>query len=331
MKRVMPFVLAAGAVACGPGSDASRDETRPPEPVLRVQAESLTTYVAVDGSVVAQRRAEISTRMMARIVSVPVTIGTRVRRGDVLIRLGTDDVAANRRKAEAAVTVARATRNEAARQAARMDTLYAQDAVPRVQRDQARLGLTQAEAQLAMARATLSEVETAEAYASIRTPFAGRVVRRSVDPGDLAAPGVPLLVVESDGPREAVLHVPVSVSGALTPGDTITVSGQNGRTAQATVLAVASGADPITRTVELRASLPSDWQTGMSVVARVPAAQHMGIAIPKNLVLRRGQLTGVRVRAGDVSVIRWVRLGRTLEDGRVEVLSGLEPGEWIVS
>jgi multidrug efflux pump subunit AcrA (membrane-fusion protein) len=45
--------------------------------------------------------------------------------------------------------------------------------------------------------------------------------------------------------------------------------------------------------------------------------------------VRRGQLTGVRVVAGDRTVLRWVRLGRTLGD-RVEVLSGLEPGERIM-
>jgi multidrug efflux pump subunit AcrA (membrane-fusion protein) len=46
-------------------------------------------------------------------------------------------------------------------------------------------------------------------------------------------------------------------------------------------------------------------------------------------VIRRGQLTGVNVIAGDRAVLRWVRLGRTVGD-QVEVLSGLEAGERIL-
>jgi hypothetical protein len=56
--------------------------------------------------------------------------------------------------------------------------------------------------------------------------------------------------------------------------------------------------------------------------------------VPASAVLRRGQLTGVRVLSGDQVVIRWVRLGRTVagphQTARLEVLSGLEPGDRIV-
>ncbi len=103
-------------------------------------------------------------------------MGSRVRAGQILIRLGTEDIEANRSKAEAGVSVATAAREEAAKHADRMDALLAQDVVPQVQRDQAHLQLTQAESQLAMATASLREVETAGSYASIRAPFDGEVV-----------------------------------------------------------------------------------------------------------------------------------------------------------
>lgn len=161
-----------------------------------VQAEEIAITVPVEGTVVARNRAEITTRMMARVSDLTADIGSRVRRGEVIIRLGTEDIAANRAKAEAAVMVSQAARDEASRHASRMDTLLEQDVVPQVQRDQAHLMLTQAEAQLAMAQATLREVETAGSYASIRAPFHGEVVGRYIDEGDVAAPGMPLLVVE---------------------------------------------------------------------------------------------------------------------------------------
>jgi len=271
--------------------------------------------------------------MMARITAVEAEVGDRVRAGQVLVRLGTDDIAANRASAEAGVRASEAARDEAARQVARMDTLYAQDAVPLVQRDQARLGLVQAESQVAMARAALQEVETAYGYAALRAPFAGTVVSRTAAVGDLAAPGMPLMEVAADGPREVSLGVPPEVAQALSSGDEIVVQGESAGQATAKIRAIASGADPRTRTFEVRADLPADWPTGVSVTALVPEGTRQGIAIPASAVVRRGQLTGVRVVTDQGEMLRWVRLGRRLEGGegeaRFEVLSGLEPGERI--
>ena len=333
------FALALGTAACGHEVPEQTARTETVVNTITVSAEPLTAVLPVEGTVYAEQHAALSTRMMARVVSIPVEVGDRVRAGQTVIRLGTDDIAANRAKAEAAVRVASAARDEAARQAARMDTLYAMDVVPLVQRDGARLGLTQAESQLAMAQATLAEVEAANRYATITAPFAGAIVARRINEGDLAAPGMPLLTVEATGPREAVVSVPADLAQHVEVGSLITVSTSTGLTVAAEVRAVASGADPMTRTVQVRASLPADWPTGVAITALVPAGTRVGVAIPRRAVIRRGQLTGVRVATDEGELIRWVRLGRTVApaltgdntvEQRVEVLSGLEPGERIV-
>jgi RND family efflux transporter MFP subunit len=295
-----------------------------------VQEEVIPVQAPVEGTVVARNRAEITTRMMARVQDLAADVGTRVGAGQVLIRLGTEDISANRAKAEAAVMVAQAARDEAQKHARRMDTLLAQDVVAQVQRDQAHLQLTQAESQLAMANAALSEVETAGTYATIRAPFAGEVVGRFVDEGDVAAPGMPLLVVEQAGPREGRLSVPVDVAEALEVGDTLRVSTLGGRSVQAPIKAVAAGADPRSKTVEVRVDLPADWPTGVSLSALVPVGLSRAITIPAEAVVERGQLTGVRVISAGGVGLRWIRLGRSVGEGRVEVLSGLEVGDEIV-
>jgi RND family efflux transporter MFP subunit len=179
-----------------------------------------------------------------------------------------------------------------------------------------------------MAEATLREVESAAGYARIAAPFDGVVVARSVDPGDLAAPGQPLLVLESTGARDAVIAVPADVAADLRVGSTVTVQGPDGRTTEGRVRVIAGGADPVTRTVEARVAVPADWPTGISVTALVPAGTRAAVAIPATAVVRRGQLTGVKVLTAEGTTLRWVRLGRTV-GARVEVLSGLEPGERI--
>lgn len=330
IRRLTPM-LAIAAAACSHAAADSEHTAEPPPATFTVQAEPLATVVPVSGTIVARRTAEISTRMMARITAVEVEVGDRVRAGDVLVRLGTDDVAANRLKAEAAVRAAQAAHDEAARQAARMDTLYAADVVAQVQRDGARLGLAQAESQLALAKATLQEVETAASYATITAPFDGAVLRRFADEGDVANPGMPILVVEDAGERDAVVAVPVDLAADIRKGTRVRVTTTDGRVGAAVVRAVAAGADPMTRTVEVRATLPADWPTGAAITALVPAGVQEGIAVPVRAVVRRGQLTGVRVLSESGVTIRWVRLGRTLGSGEdVHVLSGLEPGDRIV-
>lgn len=319
----------AGTLACADGNSTPPATPREVPTGLLVRAESLPVLLPVAGTITARHRAEISTRLMARVTEVPVQLGSAVRAGQTLIRLGLDDIAAHRAKAEAAVAAGGAAHDEAARHAARMDTLFAMDVVSQVQRDQAHLGLAQATSHLAVARATLAEVDAAAGYARIAAPFDGVVAARTVDPGDLANPGMPLLVLESAGPREAVLAVPADLARGLAPGTHIRLTA-DGQATDGSVRAVAGGADPMTRTVEVRVDVPADWPTGVSVTGLVPAGVRAGIAIPASAVVRRGQLTGVRVVQGDGEQVRWVRIGRTLPDDRVEVLSGLEPGERIL-
>jgi RND family efflux transporter MFP subunit len=332
-------LLTLGVAACGAESPEPAQPVAHNVATITVVAESLPAVMPISGSVEARRRASLSTRMMAQVSSISVEVGDRIRAGQAVIRLGTEDIAVNRAKATAAVGAARAARDEAARHVERMDTLHAQDAVPRVHLDQARLQFAQVESQFAMAEATLQEVESANRYATIRAPFEGAVAARHINEGDLAAPGMPLLEIEATGPREAVFSVPADMAGNVEVGSTITITAGGDLTAYAEVRAVASGADPRTRTVQVRAALPSDWPTGVAVTALVPAGTRTGVAVPERAVVRRGQLTGVRVMTPAGELIRWVRLGRRVTpattgdatvEQRVEVLSGLEPGERIV-
>jgi hypothetical protein len=87
----------------------------------------------------------------------------------------------------------------------------------------------------------------------------------------------------------------------------------------------------VSKTVEVRVVLPEDWPTGISVTALIPAGVTRAITIPSEAVVRRGQLTGVRVVTSQGVALRWIRLGRSVGDGeRVEVLSGLNAGDEIV-
>ena len=80
----------------------------------------------------------------------------------------------------------------------------------------------------------------------------------------------------------------------------------------------------------MRFVLAREQPTGVSVTALVPAGATQAVTIPTDAVVRRGQLTGVRVVTEDGAVLRWIRLGRGVGESRVEVLSGLEEGEEVL-
>jgi RND family efflux transporter MFP subunit len=285
-------------------------------PAMRVLAAEASGRYRAAGTVRAARRAEIATRLMGRVESVPVRVGDRVRPGQLLLTVERASLAAAQRQASAALEQAAATLR-------RTERLYADSAAPLVQLEAARTAHAVAEAQAAAVRADL-------AYAEVRAPFAGVVAARLVDPGDQAVPGQPLLVIEDRTAREIVVTVPDEVGERLRAGQSAAVEiGAGGRRVTARIEAVVPGADPQSPTVEVRLSGPADLAPGLAAVAELPAADRATLQVPLSAITRRGQLEGVYLFAPDSTLrLRWVRTGRE-SDSTIEVLSGLIPGDLV--
>ena len=83
----------------------------------------------------------------------------------------------------------------------------------------------------------------------------------------------------------------------------------------------------------VKASLPesADLKPGMFARVELSSGEDQKILVPNSVIYRRGQLTGVyTVNQQGESMLRWVRLGKEYAEG-VEILSGLEKGEQIIS
>ena len=285
-------------------------------PATRVAPAEAVGHYRAAGTVRAARRAEVATRLMGRVEAVHVRAGDRVRQGQLLLTVERASLTAAQEQAAAALEQAAATLR-------RTERLYADSAAPLVQLEAARTAHAQALAQAGAVRADL-------AYAEVRAPFAGAVVTRMVDPGDQAAPGQPLLVVEDRTAREIVVTVPDEVGEQLRPGQTATVEiGAGGRRVTARIDAVVPGADPRSPTVEVRLSGPVGIAPGLAAVAELPAGGRGTLQVPVSAIMRRGQLEGVYLFAPDSTLrLRWIRTGRERES-TIEVLSGLVSGDLV--
>jgi len=193
--------------------------------------------------------------------------------------------------------------------------------------EQMRQHIVYAQAQLRTSEVTLSDTR-------IAAPSTGVVVSRRVEPGNLAVPGQPLLVL--DDPRRYQLEVEVgeSAMGWVRVGQSVSVTldsiglAMNGRVAE-----IVPAADPGSRSVTVKLELPPQpgLRSGLFGRASFPAAERPVLLLPAAAVVERGQLTGVYVVDGqNVARLRLVTAGPRRGD-RVEILSGLNAGERIVT
>ncbi|HEU5218405.1 MAG TPA: efflux RND transporter periplasmic adaptor subunit [Gemmatimonadales bacterium] len=320
MKSLRSSLLlpVVAAWACGRAPEAAPIATGPVRevPAQRVRSSLGIVQYEAAGTVRAVRRVELATRLMGTIRSVRVRAGDRVTAGQLLLTL-------EEGSPEAGLVQARAGLDLATRTLQRMERLYADSAVPLAQLDAARAAHAQAEGQV---RAAQVEV----GYAGLHAPFAGVVTARLAEPGDLAAPGQRLLVIEDAGAREIVVGVPDDLLVGIRQGLIVPVRiGAGERRVDARVIAVVPFSDPGSRTAEVRLAAPAGLPSGASAVAEFPVGRAGGLRVPAGSLVRRGQLVGVFVFTADSTVrLRWIRVGR-VEAGTMEVMAGLDDGDLI--
>ncbi len=194
---------------------------------------------------------------------------------------------------------------------------------------------TMVTAKIDQAHADVTVAEVAAGYARVAAPFAGVVTARHVEVGTLASPGAPLLTVEETGTYRlevAIDELRIGQISRETPVrvqlDALGLGEMAGQVAE-----IVPATDPATRTYTVKITLPVEARirSGMFGRAHFQMGERPSILIPTSAVLQKGQLTGVFVVGeGGRTQLRLVTLGEERE-GRREVLSGLTPGERLVT
>ena len=162
-------------------------------------------------------------------------------------------------------------------------------------------------------------------------PETGEVLKRLVEPGDLALPGKPLLVLQTAGAYRLEAHVREGLISRVRLGmklpATITTLQKE---VQTEVEEIIPYADPQTRTFLVKAALPpiGGLYPGMFGKLRIPVLTEKVVIIPENALKKVGQLELVTVKEGDRWDRRYVKTGRRIGQ-HIEVLSGLNGDETI--
>jgi RND family efflux transporter MFP subunit len=187
--------------------------------------------------------------------------------------------------------------------------------------------IDQAKAEIGEASATLD-------YAKITAPFTGRVIERRVDPGNLASPGTPILVVEEEGQLRVEAAVEESRAGSVHLGDRATVEVDSlAAPLEGKVSEIVPSVDEASRAFLVKVELVGDvskLRPGMFARAVFHAGSRPRLVVPKTAVTSSGALDRVFVVDGDRARLRMITTGET-QGPFTEVLSGLAEGERVVS
>ena len=316
------------------------------------------------GYVVARRMATVSAKITGKVREVLIEEGQRVEAGDVMARLDPVDADAQRdlsasqlAAAQSQIVGSQAQLKEAEANAARLGALVGQKLISRAQFEQAVAQRDALRAQVATAQRNAQVARNSLAIASngvdntiVRAPFAGIIIAKSAQPGEIVSPlsagggftrtGIGT-IVDMDS-LEVEVEVGEAFIGRVKPGmptETVLNAYQDWKI-PGKVIAIIPAADRGKATVKVRVGMDAkDARIVPDMGARVgflddarPTAQpnaKPGVLAPADAIVERDGKDVAFVVQGDKAVQRTLQLGRTLGDDR-EVLSGLEGGEAVV-
>lgn len=319
-----------------PHQDAAPPAGRPAGDVDTVAVRSITrprVEFAV-GTVEAVHKSAVASKLLAKVTAVNVVAGQSVKQGDVLVTLDDTDLRARVEQADAVLQSALAHQTQAQTEYDRVKGLFDIDSAARIELDRVTTGLRAAEAEVVRSRQALQESETVLDYSVIRSPIDGIIVDKRVQPGDTATPSQVLLTLYDPSKMQLVASVRESLTHRLHVGQKIGVRVDAlTKTCQGTVSEIVPQADATSRTfsVKVTGPCPPGIYSGMFGRLLVPLEDEALLVIPASAVQQVGQLNLVEVVQDDRLQRRAVQLGRTLDGGLVQVLSGLREHERIAA
>jgi membrane fusion protein, multidrug efflux system len=296
------------------------------------------------GTVTSLATVTIRTQISGYLQKIDFTEGNDVKKGDLIAEI-------DPRPYEAALAQAKGqlARDEAMLKGAQVDLtryqgLAAQNAVPHQTLDTQVALVAQDQGTVEADRATVKSAEVNLQYTRILSPLDGRVGLRQVDQGNYVTPGDAngLVVITQLQPISVLFTVPEdnlqAISKRLTAGAVLPAAAydRSGATkiADGTLQTFDSQIDPTTGTIKLRAQFPNETKVlypNQFVNVRLLLDTHKDATTMTTAGVQRGVPgTFVYLINADSTVsVRPIKLGVTDGD-RVEILSGLAPGDRVV-
>lgn len=277
---------------------------------------------------------QIAPKFPGRILEIPVTTGSKVTRGQPLVRFENSEFAARLTQAKAQLAAAEAGASRANADAARIRNLFLKEAATRQALDAAIAEERQSHSRVQEAKAASVQMESQLAESILSAPYDGIIERRLQEPGDMVLPGQAVLAFLQLPILRIEASLPSSCAQAIQVGDTITAKTQ--KMAQALTAVVEEkepSSDRETQTQRIKARLQGITDFNLVPGSFVWLEQSCGseslMLIPRHTIKHIGQIESVTILINGQPRLRHIRTGRSFGD-RIEILSGLNEGDLLV-
>lgn len=295
----------------------------PPVPVTATtvgQSEFRDEILAL-GTAEARQSVTITAKVTETVRAVNFRDGQTVTNGEILVELTNAEQSAQ-------LAEARAQLQEAGQTLDRVQDLIQRGAATQSRLDQAIAARNTAQARVEGIAARMSD-------RLIRAAFDGVVGFRNVSPGSTVSPGAVITTLDDVSTVKVDFSVPERFLSALAEGQIIQARSDayDERVFEGKVTALNPRIDPVTRTVTVRAEIPnpdSALRPGMLMTVRLQKDRRIALAAPERSVYGRADSHYVYKLTADGKAMETPVTIGVRTPGKVEILSGLTPGDRIV-
>src|SRR5262245_58038468 len=322
--------------ACRPEAEPMLLGVRPVRTVVAERQEA-GTAISLTGRIEAEDEVSLAFRISGRILQSDVKLGDRVKAGEVVARLESQNELNTLRTSKANLRAAQGQLRQARNHFERQDALLKQGWTTRANHDQATQAWQTAQAQVDAAEAQLKTAQDLLSFTELRADAPGVLTALGPGAGEVVQAGQMIVKLARKDGRDAVFDVPAQVIRAA-PSDpevTVRLTEDTSVVARGRVREVAPQANPVPRTFEVKVGLtdpPPAMRLGATVTGRMETESAPIIEIPASALTNFNNQAGVwivdpasrTVSMRNVNVLRF-------DQATLAVAGGLDTGEVVVT
>ena len=345
MKRAVAIVVVVIAVGAGTylGRGFLIARATPAEPAAFATPEVRTIAATVTTTGVVRLRVGAEVRVGSQVSGIVktlnVTVGSHIRRGDVIAEIDSQGLEARLAQARAQTSVAEQGVRRADVELTRGQQLGERQLVPRQQVEDLALAADAARAQLEKARRDAAVVESDLSYAVIRAPITGTIASVSTQEGETVAAAFAsptFVTIIADRALQLIAMVDETDIANVRPSNrvTFTVEAYPTREFEAHVERIAPKATIVSGVVNYEVIVSIDGATDilkpdMTANISIRTAERQALVVPNAAVRREGDERFVYVdRAGSLTK-QSVSIG-VREAGIIEIKKGLTTSDRVL-
>ena len=336
------LIISSTILICSCSRDKKGEEQRKERPVIvqvAAPVQQVGEKITFSGQVEPRETTFISPRMMGFISRILVKPGDHVYRGQLLVTISNEDIAAKRAQAKAMVSEAEAALNDAAKDYERFKKLHQQQSASQKELENALLRYQSLTAKTEAVRQLENEADAMLSYSSLVAPYKGVITQKYIDQGGMANPGMPILAMERSDSYQVKAFVSENEIDKVETGMKVRVTIKStGKTFTGKVSEISPSSQFTGGQFQIKVSVPNDetggLYSGMYANVNVCLQYDTGVQslyVPLSAIIRRDQLSGIyTIREDQTAQLRWLKVGR-VSGSQVEILSGLNPEEKFIT